>query len=202
MSAQIGEKTRKRPSQKRSEQTVEAILKAAAHILIKEGYESANTNRIAEVAGVSIGSLYQYFPNRAAIISGLFEQHERQLIGLIQVKLDELKNEPLKNVVPLLIRAMVDMHRVNPKLHRILHEQTPGIGSRVDLEKFATEVVTEALKRRAKEIRPKNIDIAAYLIVTAVEAVSHTTVLHYPHLLNDDRYESEVVDLILSYLEK
>ena len=56
-------KLRKSPAQSRSRATVEAILDAAAHILVTQGFAAASTNRIAEKAGVSIGSLYQYFPN-------------------------------------------------------------------------------------------------------------------------------------------
>ena len=69
------EMTRKLPQQDRYFRTVEAILTATAHILTKKGYASLSTNRIAERAGVSIGSLYQYFPNKEAIIKALRENH-------------------------------------------------------------------------------------------------------------------------------
>jgi AcrR family transcriptional regulator len=65
---------RKTPLQERSRNTVEVIVEAAARILTKEGAGALSTNRIAEVAGVSVGSLYQYFPNREAIVAALIER--------------------------------------------------------------------------------------------------------------------------------
>ena len=75
MSAEVPEAPRKRPTQRRARATVDAILLAAAHILKTEGGEHASTNRIAELAGVSIGSLYQYFPNKESVIAALRERH-------------------------------------------------------------------------------------------------------------------------------
>ena len=66
---------RKLPTQGRAKVTVDAILQAATHILDKEGLEKANTNHIAEVAGVSVGSLYQYFPGKDAILSSIIERY-------------------------------------------------------------------------------------------------------------------------------
>ena len=73
-------KPRKLPQQDRSRVTVQAILEATTHILTEEGYEKANTNRIAERAGVSIGSLYQYFPNKESLLTALIEQHVNEML--------------------------------------------------------------------------------------------------------------------------
>src|SRR5258708_22186871 len=66
---------RKSASQERSRLTVDALLEATTRVLIKEGYDRASTNRIAEVAGVSIGSLYQYFPSKEALVAAVFDPH-------------------------------------------------------------------------------------------------------------------------------
>ena len=66
---------RKSPRQARSRETVEVLLEAATRVLVEAGFEGASTNRIARVAGVSVGSLYQYFPNKAAIVRMLIERH-------------------------------------------------------------------------------------------------------------------------------
>ena len=75
MSREVPESARKTPRQERARATVDAILMAAAHILKNEGSGHLTTNRIAEVAGVSIGSLYQYFPNKVAVVAALRERH-------------------------------------------------------------------------------------------------------------------------------
>ncbi len=74
---------RKAPGQARSQAMVENILGAAARVLARESLAGFNTNRVAEVAGVSIGSLYQYFPNKAALVSALIDrEHERLALAL------------------------------------------------------------------------------------------------------------------------
>ncbi|PMB09477.1 TetR/AcrR family transcriptional regulator [Fischerella thermalis CCMEE 5273] len=77
---------RKLPQQERSKITVDAILTATARILVKDGYAKTNTNRIAELAGVSIGSLYQYFPSKEAIIAALIECHVVEMVNSIKTK--------------------------------------------------------------------------------------------------------------------
>lgn len=76
---ELAQKPRKTPVQSRSAMTVEAILEAAAHILEEEGFEGYTTNAIAARAGVSIGSLYQYFPNKDAVTAALVMEDARQL---------------------------------------------------------------------------------------------------------------------------
>jgi len=68
-------KPRKSASQARSRQTVDVLLEATARVLIKEGYDKTTTNKIAAVAGVSIGSLYQYFPDKPAVARALAERY-------------------------------------------------------------------------------------------------------------------------------
>src|SRR5579859_1074817 len=75
MAQRVALKPRKEALQERSRVTVETIMRAAARILVRHGYEGATTNRIAEAAGVSVGSLYQYFPNKEAIVAALLDRH-------------------------------------------------------------------------------------------------------------------------------
>ena len=70
---------RKLASQERSRATVDALLEATTRVLLKEGYDRASTNRIAEVAGVSIGSLYQYFPSKEALVAAVIDRHAQEI---------------------------------------------------------------------------------------------------------------------------
>jgi AcrR family transcriptional regulator len=90
---------RKQPKQERSQATVEAILTATTHILIKEGYDQFNTNRVAELAGVSIGSLYQYFPNKEALLFALAEDHANEMVQLVQCHLEDLNDTSIPRVI-------------------------------------------------------------------------------------------------------
>src|SRR5262249_7474993 len=75
---------RKLPVQERSRVTVEALLEATARILVKEGFDAASTNRIAAVAGVSVGSLYQYFPSKESLVAALIDRHNQQIMQAVQ----------------------------------------------------------------------------------------------------------------------
>ncbi len=90
---QTYDNARKLPKQERSRITVEAILEATTHILVEEGYDKANTNRIAERAGISLGSLYQYFPNKEALMTALMDQHATEMAELVGTKLDRFETE-------------------------------------------------------------------------------------------------------------
>ena len=88
MAREVPVRPRKEPRHERARATVDAILMAAAHILRTEGSEAATTNRIAELAGVSIGSLYQYFPNKQAVVGALRERHAEWFGGRLRAEID------------------------------------------------------------------------------------------------------------------
>ena len=79
MARKLRTNPRKSASQERSRATVDALLEATARVLLKEGYDRASINRIAEVAGVSIGSLYQYFPSKEALVAAVIDRHTREI---------------------------------------------------------------------------------------------------------------------------
>ena len=79
MQRQVKTTPRKRPRQARSKATVDTILAATARVLVKQGFDGLTTNAVAEAAGVSIGSLYQYFPNKEALVAALIERHVEEM---------------------------------------------------------------------------------------------------------------------------
>lgn len=113
-------KPRKQPLQSRSKETFGAILEAAARILEAEGLEAANTNAIAARAGVSIGSLYQYFPDKAAIFAELIRQAETGLGDLLEKLLAHTAGQSLEDRLKLLVKAGVAQQMSRPQLGRIL----------------------------------------------------------------------------------
>ena len=93
---------RKQPQQVRSNQLVDAVLQAAAQVLAKEGAQRFTTARVAEKAGVSVGSLYQYFPNKAAILFRLQSDEWQQTTDLLRTILEDADEPPLDR-----LRALV-----------------------------------------------------------------------------------------------
>src|SRR5262245_5732905 len=110
---------RKTPAQDRSRAMVEVILDAAARVLVKDGYGAFTTNRVAEKAGVSVGSLYQYFPNKESMLAELMRRHMRELERGFEAILADAAERPLAETVRALIEATVRAHLLDPELHRV-----------------------------------------------------------------------------------
>src|SRR5215469_12227539 len=131
---------RKSASQERSRLTVNALLAATTRVLIKEGYDRSSTNKIATVAGVSIGSLYQYFPSKEALVAAVSERHSHQVLQLMRSTLLKVAAEPVEVAAREFVSAAINAHRVNPKLHRVLAEEVPRIGRLENIDAINEEV--------------------------------------------------------------
>lgn len=122
---------RKQPRQRRSAVTVAAILEAAARILEATGYDGYTTNAVAARAGVSVGSLYQYFPNRDAITRALIEQESGALLA--DILAIELKSDGLENIEKLLAIAVHHQLR-RPRLARFLDSEETRLPASAELQ--------------------------------------------------------------------
>jgi AcrR family transcriptional regulator len=198
---------RKQASQERSRATVDALVEATARILVKEGFDKASTNRIAQKAGVSVGSLYQYYPSKEALVAAVIDRHSQELMQIARDVLADMASLPLEQAVRRLVAAAIDAHRVDPKLHRVLAEQIPRTGRFEKMEAFNREYFTffrNFLDGRRHELRD-DIDssVAAFVCVTSIEAVTHTAVLHRPEMLSDEAVGAlvdEATRLVVRYL--
>ncbi|HXX17325.1 MAG TPA: TetR/AcrR family transcriptional regulator [Candidatus Eremiobacteraceae bacterium] len=207
MAGKLRTNPRKMASQERSHLTVEALLEATARILVKNGYDRASTNRIAEAAGVSIGSLYQYFPSKEALVAAVIDRHSQGMMHVLREALVKVAMRPIEEAARELVRVMIDAHRVNPKLHRVLAEQVPRVGrldniQAIDREAFA--LVRAYLEAHRDELHITDTNMAAFVCVTTVEALTHAAVVHRHEALSDDRADAfvgEVTALILRYLK-
>jgi AcrR family transcriptional regulator len=198
---------RKEAIQARSRATVDALIEATARILVREGFDRASTNRIAEEAGVSIGSLYQYYPSKEALVAAVIDRHQQELMQVVRNALAEVSALPLEEGVRRLVAVAIDAHRVNPKLHRVLAEQIPRTGRLKNVEAFNRETYAlfrSYLESRRVEVRAADLDLAAFVCVTSVEALTHTAVLHRPEVLSDKAAGAlveEATRLVLRYLQ-
>src|SRR5262245_5989084 len=207
MPARLRTNLRKSASQRRSRVTVDALLGATARILIREGYDRASTNRIAHVAGISIGSLYRYFPSKEALVAALIDRHKQQMMQLLRDALIKVAMQPVEEAARELVKIMMDAHQVDPKLHRVLVEQVPRVG-RLDsmqaVEREAYAIVRTYLEAHRNEIDVADVSLAAFICVATVEALTHAAVVHRPEVLSDrraDAFVGEVTALLLGYLK-
>jgi AcrR family transcriptional regulator len=196
---------RKEASQERSRATVNALVEATARILVKEGFDKASTNRIAAVAGVSVGSLYQYFPSKEALVAAVIDRHQQEIMQVVRGELAQAASQPIEQGVRTLVAVAVKAHRVDPKLHRVLAEQIPRVGKLEKVETFSREnyaLFKAYLQSRRDEIRVADLELAAFVCVTSIEALTHTAVLHY-ETVSEDAMEAlvdEATRLVVGYL--
>ncbi len=194
---------RKLPQQDRSRLTVEAILEATTRILIEEGYDKANTNHIAERAGISVGSLYQYFPNKEALMTALIEQHAQQMAELAENNLNHLFDSPPEIAIPALVKVVIAAHAIDPKLHQVLSEEIPRSERSPQMQQ-ANERIAKLLRAYLAHwsdlIQPQNLEMTVFILSCTVESLCHSAVIEHPDFVKDSQFAQEVSDLLLSYL--
>jgi AcrR family transcriptional regulator len=129
-------KPRKMPGQARSQETVSVILEASARILESDGLRGFNTNAIAAKAGVSIGSLYQYFPNKDAIVLALISSFEKVFHDTVVKAVQDGRGKEVKSRLRSVVRALVSAHYCRPRLNRVLEREEERLGSEADDSSF------------------------------------------------------------------
>ncbi len=186
---------KKLPKQDRSRATVEAIIVATTHIIEVDGLAAVSTNRVAEVAGVSIGSLYQYFPNKEALVDevqtrfgGKFQTSMLELLG-------RLPGLGLREAIRAWVKTLVDLHAESPGVHNAV-----GTGPTPDAQRAFVAVFNGYLESHAGEIRRCERERAGRVLMDAAEALVHNTALREPSLLEDALWVDEVCDLLERYL--
>lgn len=183
--------------------TVDAIVDATARVLVKAGFEGCSTNRVAREAGVSIGSLYQYFPSKEALVLAVMERHNTKMWERIEQRMQELQSSSLRTVAVELVRLALELHRLEPKLRRVLVEQVPRIGPLGKLSELNLRyerLVAMYLEKHREELEVKDVGMAAFVIVSSVESLVHHALTTRSELLAGGALEEQIVRLVLGYL--
>ncbi|MEM7152403.1 MAG: TetR/AcrR family transcriptional regulator [Myxococcota bacterium] len=190
---------RRRPQQDRSRSTVEAIVDAAAQILEAQGPQHATTNHIAERAGVSIGTLYQYFPNKQALFTELARRFIEELGTATEESLESISMGPMQEVVPQFLHTLGRLHGTSPRLRSFLFQQP---GSQVLMRDFneRIEAVVARVLARRPEFRDGNPTLTAQVVVRAVDGVMRDTTLREPERVHERAFIDELSRLVLGYL--
>jgi AcrR family transcriptional regulator len=180
---------------------VDAVLQAAAYILVRQGYEGLTTNKVAERAGVNIASLYQYFPNKEAIVVELQRRHVAEARARMPDAVVPLQAQPdLRTMLALVVDAAVAEHQIAPALHRIFSEELPR-----SVRAGGDDASVEAFWRSILEPFARNVpdlSIASFITRVSLHAIIHEAAARRPELLDDPRLVPEVVMLLERYLKR
>lgn len=194
---------RKLPTQDRSKQLVDSLLSATAKILVRLGYEGLTTNRVAEEAGVSVGSLYQYFPNKESLIAALIQRWSDGVMETIAGQYLEVRHESIETAVETLVSAALDSTKIDVKLHRILMQQLPHVDAMPALELFnrrMTERVAGWLEVHRQELEVEDLHLAAEIVVMTLSGLSDYALVQRPELLDSPSFVQHLSRLVLGYL--
>jgi AcrR family transcriptional regulator len=194
---------RKTPRQTRSRATVEAIQESAARILERDGYEAANVNEIARVAGVSTGSLYQYYPTKEALVASVAQKLTQDMLAVFVDGLDDLPLEPFDVAVRGIIVRSLRAFRLRPALRKVILEQVPEVMQVMatrDFDERLRYLIVAYLVERAAQIRATDLDLAARILMVSVEAVAGR--LGAESDVDQDRLTDELTTLVVRFLSR
>ncbi|WP_221178191.1 TetR/AcrR family transcriptional regulator [Pseudomonas rhodesiae] len=205
MSTRIGKQKpmmRKEPRQARSRATVETIIQAGARVLSREGWAGFTTNKVADLAGVSVGSLYQYFPDKLSLVDAIRQNHLDDCLSIMR-KIKAKGLAPMEFVANI-VQAMIEAHSTYPGLHRVLLDEAPSSddyrnpNSGFEIEYLAYYADAVSIYRNRQ---PNKADhIKALIISDAVDGVIHNAARH--GLLDDPTIQSELIRLVSKYLDE
>jgi AcrR family transcriptional regulator len=193
---------RRKPTQERSVMTTESILEATAQILPKLGFEAASTNRIAEAAGVSIGSLYQYFSNRDAIINSLIEREVERHFQVTSTKLMDLKNAPPPELVEGILEVVLTLFEDRRDLRAMLFQRIGRFSAVTRMEQVEnrfTALLAEVLATRKSETRIQDEKLSAFVLTHSVMGVVRAN-LTPGRRFEKAKLKAELGRLLLGYL--
>lgn len=193
---------RRQPTQKRAQDTVNAVLDAVIRLLKRKGASSITTNSIAEAAGVSIGSVYQYFPDKRSIFFALHERHIEQVDRVLLGKISESADGSLDQLISNLMDGMIEVHAADPELAALLDSEVPHRAD--EAKEFALrlhEPFRRALAPHAKSLGGiAKLDLRAFILGNVLEAFGHAVVLRRPDTLSQRSTRIESCKAILACL--
>jgi AcrR family transcriptional regulator len=196
---------RHRPRQKRAEDTVGVLLTATERVLVRDGFSATNTNRIAEIAGVSIGTLYHYFPTTEALIEAVVHRMWADELMILSEGVSLLESAPLAEVIALLCQKLADKVHSRRQLYRRWYAEASHLGQLdvgLQMANRAIDVLYAVFEKRRDELRPKNLRFACDFVVKVVLAAVRTAARDYPDELASGELASALADMVTRYLVK
>jgi AcrR family transcriptional regulator len=188
---------RKKPSQRRSRDTVDVILTAATGILVEHGWAGFTTNAVARRAGVNIASLYQYFPDKRAIVAELQSRHVGEVRARVEDEMVKHQGDGPQARARTLVEAAIAAHRVAPELHRVFEQELPRSIRHEDppqgLERAVAGLIELGLPRP---------ELSAWIVSVVVHALVHEAVVDRRADVESGAMLEEVVWLISRYVQR
>jgi AcrR family transcriptional regulator len=196
---------RKIPSQERARKTMAAIYESAAHIFVSVGYAEATTDQIAERAGVSIGTLYNYFSSKEAILYGLWEQHMRDIMTITQKVEQDIRRQGFidRGIIPILLNIVLELISYD-RLQNRLFISPIGLPETIIQKRrelgLYIESTMETVFHDFPNVRIRNPKIGVHIIWATVQAVMHDYILSVSDEIKSEILIDELGDMMNRYV--
>ena len=191
--------TRREPKQQRSRHTVDAVLEAVQLVVKRHGAQAITTNRIAEVAGVSIGSLYQYFPDKRAIFTALHDGHVDDVRQVIEQTTSACASATMEEFTRELVNGLVNVHTEFGELHEVVSSSVPesALGFKNALHHTFGRVLSRADQERySLDERERMLFVLPRMVESLVHGAAHQARAD----LSRDGAGSEAIRTVLVYV--
>lgn len=197
--------SRKVPSQERSRKTMAAIYEAAADIFVNTGYAETIIDQIAERAEVSIGTLYNYFSGKEAILNGLWERHNKEIKAIVRKVDRDIRRKGFidRDIIPVLLDLVLELVSYE-RLHNRLFISQIGLPETIIKKRRAlglyTESKMEAVFRDFANVRIRNRKIGVHILWATVQAVFHDYILSVSNEIKPEELIDEMSDMMGRYV--
>lgn len=196
---------RRAPLQARSQATVDVLVEATERELARVGYRKATTNRIAEVAGVSVGTLYHFFPTKEALIEAVVHRMWMRELAAVQDELPLLATAPLDQALRAILRAFVGVVAQRVDLYRHWYGEASHLGQYTvgsEMTERVVDVLEASLRARA-DVRPKeDLRFSLRLAVLTATYLARMGTIEFPDAVRSGKLEAELADMIARYLSE
>ena len=190
---------RRDPKQQRSRQTVDAVLEAVQRVLKRHGAEAITTNRIAEAAGVSLGSLYQYFPDKQAIFTALYDRHVDEVRHVIDRTMADCSSASLTDFTREVVEGLANVHEEDAELHEIVSAAAPkgAHGFKSALRATFEQAISPGEQDR---YTPDETERMLFVLPHMVEALVHGVAQQKQAAISRGGAKDEAIRTVLVYL--
>jgi len=196
---------RKQPTQSRARLTFDSIVQAADELLDDHDLEALSVQAIADRAGVSVGSLYQYFPTKDAIVATVIERDVERVYSVLETLFVAAVELPIGQMMGLLIRGILSTYAARTPFYRAILPEIGRLerdGAIRSVASRAEELVMEAVRRSpdAVTVPEERRDAAAFILARVSNLLAHAVVIERSDLLTDPGFADELVHLSTAYL--
>ncbi len=193
---------RKKPVQERSVDLVNSVFKASVRILKSVGIAKFTTRSVAEIAGISVGSLYQYFPNKEALVGALIEREAKRHVEILEIKFAEIQHLPFSTAILILISEILKTIKKDKSLLKVILSSTfvvERLDSIIDARECLVNFVEKVLAHQPYQLSIPNPKLKAYTIVAALGGLVETIIFQKKEPFTEDELTNEVSAMIVSF---